>query len=107
MTSNSAEKTASSVDPAEYPPGFLDEPLPPSEAAAVAKKTKNALAVDRCRESGIPYSKAGGKITYTRRDIYEYNRQNRRIPLNNPDTHAPPVEQTPFAALKTKGRSLK
>ena len=84
MTHNPTQNATTSIDPADYPPGFLDEPLPPSEAAAVAKKTKNALAVDRCRESGIPYSKAGGKITYTRRDIYEYNRRNRRIPQNNP-----------------------
>jgi hypothetical protein len=93
MTSNPAAKIASNIDSAEYPPGFLDEPLPPSEAAAVAKKTKNALAVDRCRESGIPYSKAGGKITYTRRDIYEYNRQNRRIPQNNPKNVNAPVQR--------------
>jgi hypothetical protein len=84
MTSNSAEKTTSSIDAADYPPGYLDEPLNPSEAAEVAKKTQNALAVDRCRETGIPYSKAGGKITYTRRDIYGHHRQHRRIPQNNP-----------------------
>ena len=84
MTSNSIHNATTSINTAEYPPGFLDEPLPPSEAAEVAKKTPNAMAVDRCRGKGVPYSKSDGKITYTRRDIYEHHRQHRCIPQNNP-----------------------
>jgi hypothetical protein len=84
MTSNSVQNSTTSIDPADYPPGFLDEPLTPSEAAAIAKKTPNAMAVDRCRGKGSPYSKDDGNITYTRRDIYEHNRRHRRIPQNNP-----------------------
>jgi hypothetical protein len=83
MTSNTALKLIESLNPDDYPPGFLDEPLNPPEAAKAANKSPNALAVDRCRGKGLPYSKADGKITYTRRDIYERHRQHRCIPQNN------------------------
>jgi hypothetical protein len=83
MTSNTAQNNISDLNPADFPPGFLDEPLTPQIAAKAANKTPNALAVDRCRGKGVPYSKADGKITYTRRDIYEHHRQHRCIPQNN------------------------
>jgi hypothetical protein len=84
MPTNTPQLTDYIFNPADYPPGHLDEPLTPDETAEIAKKTTNSLAVDRCRERGIPYSKDGKYIRYTRRDIYEYHRQHRRIPMNNP-----------------------
>ena len=83
MPSNATQTPNDTFYPDNCPPGFLDEPLNTSEAAEVANTSTNAMAVDRCRGVGPPYSKSGRKITYTRRDIFEYHRQNRRIPQNN------------------------
>jgi hypothetical protein len=83
MTSKTAQTDEQYCPDGDTHSGYLDEPLKPEETAKIAKTTTNALAVNRCREVGIPYSKVAGRITYTRRDIFDCHKQNRRVPRNN------------------------
>ena len=62
--------------------GYWDEPLTPKQAGDFVKRSKNALAVMRCREDGPAYSKCGRSIRYTRRDCLEWLERHRHIPLN-------------------------
>lgn len=67
-----------SVTPSEY----WEELLTPEQAAGFLKQSKNALAVMRCREVGPSYSKCGGLIRYTRRELKKWHDRHLRVPLN-------------------------
>jgi hypothetical protein len=64
--------------------GYWDEPLTPKQAGEFIKRSKNALAVMRCREDGPAYSKCGRSIRYTRRDCLAWLERHRHVPLNAP-----------------------
>ena len=68
-------------DPLELA-GYWDEPLTPKQAGEFIKRSKNALAVMRCREVGPAYSKIGRSIRYSRRDCLDWLKSYRRVPLD-------------------------
>jgi hypothetical protein len=53
-------------------PGWLDEAIPPSEACRVVGRSENALGILRVRGGGPRYVRAGRRVSYIRRDLFEW-----------------------------------
>jgi hypothetical protein len=53
-------------------PGWLDEAVPPSEACRVVGRSENALGILRVRGGGPPYLKQSKRVSYIRRDLFEW-----------------------------------
>jgi hypothetical protein len=56
--------------------GWLDEAIDETEAARLRGKSKNAVAIERCRGKGPDFIRDGRGIRYTRRAIFEYHARN-------------------------------
>ena len=53
-------------------PGWLDEAVPPNEASRVVGRSENALGILRVRGGGPRYVRAGRRVSYIRRDLFEW-----------------------------------
>ena len=53
-------------------PGWLDEAVPPNEASHVVDRSENALGILRVRGGGPRYVRAGRRVSYIQRDLFEW-----------------------------------
>lgn len=61
-----------SVAPADLPPIAT-----PPQVASFLQTTVDALAQDRYRRRGVPWTKVGGRVRYMREDVLAYLAANR------------------------------
>ncbi|MFL0292982.1 hypothetical protein ACJH6J_18285 [Mycobacterium sp. SMC-18] len=77
MTKHAAVASLVAAMETEIPEHLLPHIAKPEHVAAVVHTTVDALAQDRYRRRGIPYTKIAGRIRYLRADVLKYLADNR------------------------------
>jgi hypothetical protein len=61
----------------EVPTHLLPHVAKPEQVATVLQTTVDALAQDRYRRRGVPWTKVGGRVRYLRSDVLKFLAANR------------------------------